>query len=109
MPDAQALIPVQSNGFRVDHGLEDEGTGLSCWYEGILDTKVEGDLGPVAFRVYEVISDHGATPVIPPQKNAKIKKHGNSGGPPLPRDEAIRYIRQHGCNPALGRTCSSGC
>jgi hypothetical protein len=46
--------------------------------------------------VYEVISDYGATPVIPPQKNAKIKKHGNCSGPPLPRDEAIRYIRGHG-------------
>ncbi len=50
------------------------------------------------FDVYDVISDYGATPVIPPQKNAKIKKHGNSGGPPLPRDETIRYIRQHGRN-----------
>ena len=50
------------------------------------------------FDVYDVIGDYGATPVIPPQKNAKIKKHGNSGGPPLPRDEAIRYIRQHGRN-----------
>jgi hypothetical protein len=46
--------------------------------------------------VYEAITDREATPVIPPQKNAKIKKHGNSGGPPLPRDEAIRYIRRHG-------------
>mgnify|MGYP006432521699 CR=1 FL=1 len=50
------------------------------------------------FDVYDVISDYGATPIIPPQKNAKIKRHGNSGGPRLPRDEAIRYIRQHGRN-----------
>lgn len=50
------------------------------------------------FDVYDVISNYGATPVIPPQKNAKIKKHGNCNGPPLPRDEAIRYIRQHGRN-----------
>lgn len=34
--------------------------------------------------------------MIPPQRNAKIKKHGNCSGPPLPRDEAIRYIRRHG-------------
>jgi len=34
--------------------------------------------------------------MIPPQKNAKIKRHGNCSGPPLPRDEAIRYIRGHG-------------
>ena len=32
------------------------------------------------FDVYDVIGDYGATPVIPPQKNAKIKKHENSGG-----------------------------
>ena len=35
-------------------------------------------------------------PVIPPQKNAKIKRHGNCKGPRLARDEAIRYIRRHG-------------
>ena len=38
-----------------------------------------------------------ATPVILPQRNAEIK-HGNCSGPPLPRDEAIRYIRAHGRN-----------
>ena len=32
------------------------------------------------------------------QKARELGKHGNSGGPPLPRDEAIRYIRQHGRN-----------
>lgn len=46
--------------------------------------------------VYSTITDRGARPVIPPQKNAKIRKHGNCSGPPLPRDEAIRYIRGHG-------------
>ena len=30
--------------------------------------------------VYEEITDREATPVIPPQKNAKIEKHGNSEG-----------------------------
>lgn len=48
------------------------------------------------WKVYEAIESAEAEPVIPPQKNAKIKKHGNCKGPPLPRDEAIRYIRQHG-------------
>ena len=65
--------------------------------EAALD-KVGADGAYDTFDVYDVIGDYGATPVIPPQKNAKIKKHGNSGGPPLPRDEAIRYIRQHGRN-----------
>jgi hypothetical protein len=46
--------------------------------------------------VYSAITDRGARPVIPPQKNAKIAGRGNCSGPPLPRDEAIRYIRGHG-------------
>jgi hypothetical protein len=32
--------------------------------------------------------------VIPPQKNARIKKHGNAAGEPHPRDENLRRIRQ---------------
>jgi len=34
--------------------------------------------------------------VIPPRRNAQIKKHGNSSNEPRPRDEAIRNIRQRG-------------
>jgi hypothetical protein len=60
-----------------------------------LDT-VGGDGAYDTWEVYDVIEDYGATPVIPPQRNAKIKKPGNCSGPPLPRDEAIRYIRGHG-------------
>jgi len=33
--------------------------------------------------------------VVPPQRNAKIWQHGNSKEPPHPRDENLRYIRQH--------------
>ena len=72
-------------------GSEAEGSETS------LD-RVGADGAYDTFDVYEVIDSYGATPVIPPQKNAKIKKHGNCKGPPLPRDEAIRYIRQHGRN-----------
>jgi hypothetical protein len=41
--------------------------------------------------VYEEITDREATPVIPPQKNAKIKKHGNSGGS-LPLRQGLRSL-----------------
>ena len=34
--------------------------------------------------------------IIPPSKNAKIKRHGNRRGPRLERDDAIRFIRRHG-------------
>ncbi len=57
--------------------------------------KVGADGAYDTFDVYEIIDSYGASPVIPPQKNAKIKKHGNCSGPPLLRDEALRYIRQH--------------
>lgn len=60
-----------------------------------LDT-VGADGAYDTWDVYSAITDRGARPIIPPQKNAKIKKHGNCSGPPLPRDEAIRYIREHG-------------
>ena len=33
---------------------------------------------------------------IPPQKNARIWRHGNKSGNPLPRDENLRRIRQIG-------------
>ena len=77
-------------------GSEQEGSETS------LD-KVGADGAYDTFDVYKLIDSYGASPVIPPQKNAKIQKHGNAGGPPLPRDEAIRYIRGHGRNNGHGR------
>jgi hypothetical protein len=48
------------------------------------------------WKVYQTLDRRGITPVIPPQRNAKIKRNGNSKLPPLPRDEAIRGIRKLG-------------
>jgi hypothetical protein len=42
------------------------------------------------------LAERGILPIIPPQPNAKINQHGNSGDAPLPRDEAIREIRRVG-------------
>lgn len=36
----------------------------------------------------------GTKALIPPSKDARIRKHGNSTGPPLPRDEILRIIRR---------------
>ena len=47
-------------------------------------------------KVYDVLEKKGIKPVIPPQKNARITKHGNCKGRTKPRDRAIRYIRAHG-------------
>jgi hypothetical protein len=55
-----------------------------------------GDGGYDKWLVYNTLAQRGITPIIPPQKNAKIKRHGNSAGPIMPRDAAIRFIRKRG-------------
>jgi Transposase DDE domain len=58
----------------------------SCAGDGAYDT----------WAVYKYLEQRGIAPLIPPQKNAKVKRNGNSKLPPLPRDEAIRGIRDQG-------------
>lgn len=58
--------------------------------------KVTGDGAYDMWKVYETIDQRGARPCIPPRRDAKIKRHANTRGPALPRDEAIRMIRRHG-------------
>jgi hypothetical protein len=82
---------TESDATQVEALLEETEAGGS----GLLAVYADGAYDMWDAR--EAITDRaGATPVIPPQKNAKIKKHGNASGPPLPRDEAIRYLRSHG-------------
>lgn len=47
-------------------------------------------------KVYKQLATRKIKPVIPPRKNARITKHGNSLGKVLPRDKAIRQIRKAG-------------
>ena len=47
-------------------------------------------------KVYEALRGHDARILIPPQRNARIWKHGNASGPPLPREENLRRIRRIG-------------
>jgi len=42
---------------------------------------------------YEVLDELGIIAAIPPQKNAKIWRHGNTAGSPHARDENLRRIR----------------
>ena len=51
-------------------------------------------------RVYASLCAHSpeARVLIPPRKNARIWQHGNTRAERLPRDENLRYIRQHGRN-----------
>jgi hypothetical protein len=46
--------------------------------------------------VYEALERRGARAVIPPRRDAKIRRHGNSAGPRLDRDENLRRIRRIG-------------
>jgi hypothetical protein len=46
--------------------------------------------------VYDALKQRGARAVIPPRRDAKIRRHGNRSGPRLDRDENLRRIRQIG-------------
>ena len=47
-------------------------------------------------KVYRVLEPRTGRLLIPPRSNAKLWKHGNTAGPPLPRDENLRHIRREG-------------
>jgi IS5 family transposase len=47
-------------------------------------------------EVYEALERRGAEAVIPPRRDAKIRRHGNKAGPRLARDENLRRIRKIG-------------
>jgi hypothetical protein len=46
--------------------------------------------------VYEALERRGAKAIIPPRRDARIMRHGNSSGPRLARDENLRRIRKVG-------------
>jgi hypothetical protein len=61
--------------------------------------KIDGFYGDGAYdkwKVYETLGNRRIKAIVPPQRNAKIKRHGNSSGRPLSRDVAIRAIRHGG-------------
>jgi len=61
-------------------------------------TRFIGDGGYDTWGTYESIQVRApdADILIPPQKNAKIKQHGNCKSKPLLRDETLRAIRKSG-------------
>jgi len=46
--------------------------------------------------VYEAAQRRGAAVVVPPRRGAMIRVHGNTFGPPDPRDENVRGVRRYG-------------
>src|SRR5512143_2735500 len=64
-----------------------------------IDRKVASAAADGAYdqrKVYRVLEPRTDTILIPPRKNARIWKHGNSAGPPLARDANLRAIRRVG-------------
>jgi len=82
--------------------LTDNATDDAAVVDELLDQtknkvkKFGGDGAYDKWKVYGTLSKRKIDPVIPPQRNAKVKQHGKSKLPPLPRDEAIRGCRKLG-------------
>ena len=55
-----------------------------------------GDGAYDKWKVYKTLQKRRTKAIIPPQRNAKITRHGNSRCRPLSRDLAIRAIRRQG-------------
>ena len=82
--------------------LTENGCDDASQVDDLLDqatNKVGGFYGDGTYdqrKVYETLEKQGVRAIIPPRRNAKIWRHGNSGGRPLTRDVAIREIRRRG-------------
>jgi IS5 family transposase len=72
---------------QVEELLEQSGAEVNAFY---------GDGAYDQWKVYSALAEDDIQPIIPPRKNAKVKRHGNLASQPLPRDEAIRGIRRAG-------------
>jgi transposase len=64
--------------------------------EAVTIADVAGDGAYDHRRCYAAIGERGARSLIPPRKDAKIMRHGNSAGEAHPRDENLRRIRKIG-------------
>jgi hypothetical protein len=58
--------------------------------------QVTGDGGYDDRQCYDAIRERKARAVIPPQRGARIWRHGNTRGERHARDENLRYLRGHG-------------
>jgi hypothetical protein len=64
-----------------------------------VENPVESAAGDGAYdrqEVYDALDRRSARALVPPRRDAKIKRHGNTSGPRLARDENLRRIRQVG-------------
>lgn len=78
-------------------GVTDEPAVPALWAQEAGPISGAGADGAYDRRsVYEELERREARAVIPPRRDAKIRKHGNRSGPRLSRDENLRRIRQIG-------------
>jgi len=86
--EAEVLTDNNSHDADQVEELVDQVDGsVNCfWGDGAYDQR----------KVYDGLAEREIDVIVPPRKNAKIWQHGNMGGDPLPRDEAIRTIRRVG-------------
>jgi hypothetical protein len=64
-----------------------------------VEDPVESAAGDGAYDrqvVYDALEGRSARAVVPPRRDAKVKRHGNTSGPRLARDENLRRIREVG-------------
>jgi hypothetical protein len=64
-----------------------------------VENPVESAAGDGAYDrqvVYDALEGRSARALVPPRRDAKVKRHGNSSGPRLARDENLRRIRKVG-------------
>lgn len=88
--EIEAEVLTENSGHdadQVDKMLDDVSGPIDHFY---------GDGSYDPWKVRETLVARGIEQVIPPRHDAKIKRHGNTNGPPLPRDVAIRDIRHLG-------------
>jgi hypothetical protein len=78
-----------------DNGVDDATAGVELLSEETaIITDVPGDGAYDKAKMYAAIQAKGARALIPPRKDARIWKHGNTKGEKHPRDENLRAIRR---------------
>jgi len=92
-PDTQEIeaeVLTENSGHDADQveGMLNQVNGRIRRFHG------DGSYDP--WKVRETLTTRRIKQIIPPRHDAKIKRHGNTKGSPLPRDTAIRDIRRLG-------------
>lgn len=88
--EIEAEVLTENSGHDADQveRMLNQVPGRIRWFHG------DGSYDP--WKVRETLTTRRIQQIIPPRHDAKIKRHGNTKGSPLPRDTAIRDIRRLG-------------